>query len=338
MILPVRNESAYIESGLLTIFAQDYPKDLLEIIVVDGMSTDDTREIVSRLTSQHEDMSVKILDNPNNIVSTALNIGIMEARGEIIIRVDGHSTISPDYVRQCVDILAKTNASNVGGKMNAVGNNLFGKTVALATSTPFGIGSGRFHYSNEEEYVDTVYMGAWPRSVFEKVGLFDEELIRDQDDEFNYRIRKAGGKILLSPLINSKYNVRSSPIKLWIQYFQYGYWKVRVLQKQPRQMSLRQFVPPAFVLALIVSLVMNLSSTFRPFSSIVILAYLLVNLSVSVFIAFRRNWKCLPILPGTFAILHISYGLGFLIGLIKFWNRWGDKSGKTPSWTNEANG
>jgi hypothetical protein len=233
--------------------------------------------------------------------------------------------------------------------MKAIGNNPFGKAVALATSTPFGVGGGRFHYSDEEEYVDTVYMGAWPLRVFEKIGLFDEELVRDQDDEFNYRLREQGGRILLSPNIRSEYAVRSAPSALWQQYFQYGYWKVRVLQKHPRQMSLRQFVPPAFVLALLFPILLFLlsflglpspvlslpSSLLRPLSLMIPSIYLFANLGASFWTASKRGWRSLPLLPLIFAILHLSYGLGFLVGLVKFANRWSDKLGKVPAFFNE---
>jgi succinoglycan biosynthesis protein ExoA len=151
----------------------------------------------------------------------------------MIVRVDGHTIIAPDYVEKCVQALIKSGAENAGGKMNAVSTTPFGQVVVAATSSPFGVGGARFHYSDQEEWVDTVYLGAWRREVFEKIGLFDEELVRDQDDEFNYRLREYGGKILLSPEIKSEYTVRSTPPALWKQYFQYGFWKVRVLQKHP---------------------------------------------------------------------------------------------------------
>jgi hypothetical protein len=236
--------------------------------------------------------------------------------------------------------------------MNAIGSNPFGKVVALATSTPFGIGGGRFHYSDQEEWVDTVYMGAWPRQVFERIGLFDEELVRDQDDEFNYRLRAAGGKILLSPKIKSEYTVRSSPSSLWRQYFQYGLWKVRVLQKHPRQMSLRQFVPPLLVLSLILSLLLFLLSYspfpihYSLFPLFIPLLYLLANLSASLWIVVTKLFQPLspishspfPIhyylfLPLIFALLHLSYGSGFLLGLVKFAARWRDRHGQVPSFS-----
>jgi len=344
ILLPIRNEAAFIQQGLRAILAQDYPGEM-EILIADGMSTDDTREKINSLVASVHGLrsTVRILDNPGKIVPTGMNIALRQAKGEIIIRVDGHTIIAPDYVRQCVETLQNSGADNVGGRMNAVGINSFGKAVALATSTPFGIGGGRFHYSEQEEWVDTVYMGAWTRSVFEKIGLFDEELIRDQDDEFNYRLRAAGGKILLNPKIKSEYTVRGSPVKLWRQYFQYGYWKVRVLQKHPRQMSLRQFVPPIFVLSLLLSFFVFLSSFIFHLSSFILLSffvpliYLFANLFASAWTAIKKGIVLQPsafLLPLVFAILHLSYGLGFLAGLFKFWNRWADRNGKTPAWEN----
>jgi len=344
VIMPVRNEASYLSESLGAVLIQDYDPDSIEILIVDGMSVDNSRAIISHIARSNPQYRILVLENPDEIVPTGINIALRQGKGDIIIRVDGHTIIAPDYVRQCVEALERTKADNVGGKMNAKGTNIFGKVVALATSTPFGIGGGHFHYSDEEEWVDTTYMGAWPRRVFEKIGLFDEELVRDQDDEFNYRLRGAGGKILLSPKIKSEYTVRSSPKALWRQYYQYGYWKIRVLQKHPRQMSLRQFVPPAFVLSLFISVLITLFSTLyspfsiiHPLSLVIPLLYLFANLSASLYIASKYGWKYTPLLPFVFSILHISYGMGFLAGLFKFWNRWGDKIGKAPVWQNEIN-
>ena len=341
IILAVRNESVAIKNALNAILNQDY-EGPSEILISDGMSTDGMGEKINSLVASIHGLrsSVRILDNVGKIVPTGLNLALQQARGDIIIRVDGHTIVAPDYVRQCVIALQKSGADNVGGRMNAAGSNSFGKAVALATSSPFGIGNGRFHYSDNEEWVDTVYMGAWPRRVFDKIGLFDEELVRDQDDEFNFRLRSAGGKILLCPKIKSEYSVRSSPSLLWRQYFQYGYWKVRVLQKHPRQMSLRHFVPPALVASLFVSLLLLLLiilrgsdyAIFKYSAFFVPACYLIANLFASVITAARRSWNYLFLLPPIFGILHIAYGLGFLIGLAKFANRWEDRNGKVPVW------
>jgi len=307
----------------------------MEILIADGMSTDNTRPIIQELAALHPDIPIKIIDNPGKVVPTGMNLALRQAKGGIIIRVDGHTIIAPDYVRRCVEALQNSDAENVGGRMNAVGLNFFGKAVALATSTPFGIGNGRFHYSDQEEWVDTVYMGAWPRAVFDKIGVFDEELVRNQDDEFNYRLRAAGGRVLLSPMIKSEYTVRGTPGQLWRQYYQYGFWKVRVLQKHPLQMSLRQFVPPSFVLALLLSLWFFLFAKFDFLGLIVPAMYLAANPLASLWTAARRGWKYFPMLPIVFAILHLSYGTGFLVGLVKFWNRWSDNKGGVPVRTTE---
>jgi succinoglycan biosynthesis protein ExoA len=329
LILPIRNEVHCIQRSVEAVFHQDYPLHNMEVLVADGMSDDGTRDIV--LGYQQKFPNVKLIDNPGKIVSTGMNAALRVANGEIIIRVDGHTIISTDYVRQCIDALHSSGADNVGGRMNAIGKGTFGEAVALATSSPFGVGGARFHYSTQEEWVDTVYMGTWGREVFDKIGLFDEELVRDQDDEFNYRLREAGGKIFLSPKIKSNYYVRSSPSALWNQYYQYGYWKVRVLQKHPKQMRLRQFIPPVFTVVLILSLLMTFIFIWGwIIFTLVMGSYLGLNLTASFITASKKGWKHFSILPLTFVILHLSYGLGFLIGLIKFANRWGDKIGKTP--------
>jgi hypothetical protein len=240
--------------------------------------------------------------------------------------VDGHTIVAPDYVRQCVAALQCSGADNVGGRMVAVSHGLFGEAVALATSVRFGVGGARFHYSEREEWVDTVYMGAWPRRVFEKIGLFDEEQVRNQDDEFNYRLLENGGKILLSPKIKSRYYSRSTVRSLWRQYYQYGYWKVRVMQKHRSKMRPRQFAPPLFVASLLLSLGLAPFSAFDEWSLLLVAgSYIAANLSASAVTARRAGWRLFPLLAIAFAILHLAYGLGFLKGLVAFRSRWGDR-------------
>lgn len=332
IILPIRNEGGKIELCLEAVRGQRYAGQM-EILVVDGNSTDNTREVVWKIA--REDDRIRLLHNPDRIVPTGMNIALREAKGEIIVRVDGHTIIAPDYIEKCVAALERTNSWNVGGRMNAIGVTPFGESVAIATSSIFGIGGGAFHLENttEDIEVDTVYMGAWPAWVFDKVGWFDEELVRDQDDEFNYRLRAAGGKIILSREIQSTYEVRGAASKLWKQYYQYGYWKVRVLQKHSRQMSIRQFVPPLFVAGLASSVVLELSMLKLTWLFWFIAgSYLFANLVVSFITAKNRGWRHLLRLPIIYAILHLSYGSGFLAGLVKFWSRWGDKMGNVPSW------
>jgi succinoglycan biosynthesis protein ExoA len=333
VIMPLRNESAFIIHNLHAVLTQDYPSEKSEIIIADGMSNDNTRILVRDFSNLHPELKITVLDNPGMIVSTGMNIALRQARGEFIVRVDGHTLIAPDYLSQCVATITRTSAKNIGGRMNAIGSNPFGKAVAIATSSPFGVGNSKFHYSQNEEEVDSVYMGAWPREVFKEIGLFDEELVRNQDDEFNYRLREQGGRILLNPKIKSEYTVRSTPQSLWKQYFQYGFWKIRVLQKHPKQMSFRQFIPPVFVLTLLASIVflVSISWGWIPFT-LVASSYLFVNLLVSAILALKKDWKQLLRLPLVFSILHVSYGFGFFCGLFKFWNRWSDKIGQVPQY------
>lgn len=332
LVLAVRNEAKFIAATLGSIVLQTYPVEKMEILIADGMSGDATREIIDQFANKYSRWSIATIENPNKIVPTGINIAIREAKGDIIIRVDGHTTIAHDYVRQCVDALRKSGADNVGGRMDGVGTTAYGKAVALATSTLFGVGGGSFHSSRKREFVDTVYLGAWPITVFESIGLFDEELVRNQDDEFNYRLRAGGGKILLVPEIKSLYTVRSSPKPLWRQYYLYGYWKVRVLQKHPRQMSLRQFVPPGFVFGLLSSFLVMYILHNNFLFILLSIGYLISNITASLFLAgSKRDWQLLPYFPGIFSIIHLSYGLGFLIGLIDFWDRWGDKDGQVPN-------
>ncbi len=333
VIVPIRNEEGFIANSLTAIVTQDYPKHLLEVLVADGMSTDATREIVQQIAAENQDVTLKLIDNAKQIVPSGFNLALSEASGEIIVRVDGHTIIEPDYVAQCVKALGTTDADNVGGRMNPVGKNAVGKAIALATSSPFGVGGASFHYSDKQEWVDTVYMGAWRREIFARVGNFDEEFVRNQDDEFNYRLRRAGGKILLSPAIKSAYYNRSSLRALWTQYYHYGLYKVRVMQKNPRQMRPRQFAPLALVLAL------GGGAILAPFSGLirwcwlgVCVAYALANLAASAITSRHAQRRFDPLLPLVFAILHFSYGLGFLVGLVKFANRWQtDTSGTTAN-------
>jgi glycosyltransferase involved in cell wall biosynthesis len=323
VIMPIRNEASFIARSLGAVLAQTYPPDRLEILIADGLSSDDTRAIIQSL-AQTSAIPIHIVENPGLIVPTGFNAALKQARGEIIIRVDGHTIIAPDYVRICVETLQATGADNVGGRMDAISQATpSAEAIALATSSPFGVGGARFHYSTQQEYVDTVYMGAWPRRVFDQIGGFDEELVRNQDDEFNYRLRASGGKILLNPRIESQYHNRSTIRSLARQYFQYGLFKVRVLQKHPAQMRLRQFVPPIFVLALLGGAIL---SPFSPLIAglwlLMLALYICANLALSLYLARSAKQARWFHIACVFLVLHICYGSGFLAGLFKFWKRW----------------
>jgi cellulose synthase/poly-beta-1,6-N-acetylglucosamine synthase-like glycosyltransferase len=328
VIMPVRNESGFIGRSVFAVLGQDYPSDRMEILIVDGMSTDGTREVILELAKEYDNL--RLIDNPRKIAPSALNLGIAEARGEIIVRVDGHCEIASDYVRRCVEHLTNDGVDAVGGPIETVGESRSAKMIALAMSSPFGVGGSSFRTLKDRAMlVDTVAFPGFTRAAIEKAGPFDEELVRNQDDEYSYRLRKLGGRILLAPNIRCRYYSRSSLSSLWRQYFQYGYWKVRVMQKHWQQMRSYQFVPALFVAVLSLSLLLSpFFGLARLVFILVTSAYILANLIATLRTNPGGSWKAIPLLSASFAILHFAYGFGFLYGLGYFWNTWGTKVNK----------
>jgi succinoglycan biosynthesis protein ExoA len=329
LLVAMRNEARYIEKCLASILAQDYPSDRLEIWVMDGESSDGSFAIVERLFNGRP--NCHLVNNKRRIQSAAWNLGIQYSTAEIIGIVSAHTELASDYVSTAAETILRTGADMVGGPARAFGITSVGKAVALATSCPFGVGGARFHYTESEEDVDTVFMGLCWRNLYAEIGGFDEELVRDQDDELSYRILSMGGRIVCNPAIRSWYYNRSTLRSLWRQYFQYGLWKVRVMQKHSRQMRPRHFVPSAFMLGLFACWISASVGGSWVYLWIVYLGvYFLTNLSAS-FWALRKhqNLKLLPVISLSFLILHVSYGCGFLIGLMKFAGRWKEVNG-TP--------
>ncbi len=322
IIMPVRNEAGFIARSLDCVLDQDYPAERIEVIVADGRSTDATREIVQEWQAEHPNL--RLVDNPKQIAPTALNVALALARGEIIVRVDGHCEIAPDYVRNCVKHLREDGVEGVGGPLETIGATPMADAIAAAMSSPFGVGGSAFRTVKDRTMLtDTVAFPAYTRAAIERAGLFDEEMVRNQDDEYNYRLRKLGARLLLAADVRARYYSRSSLKSLFKQYFQYGYWKVRVLQKHPRQMSLRQFIPPLFVAALLLSL---LVAAVFPWgwlvAALIAGSYLAANLAASFLTASQTNLRHFILLPPVFLALHLSYGAGFLLGLIKFAPHW----------------
>jgi glycosyltransferase involved in cell wall biosynthesis len=324
VIMPVRNEAAFIERSVGSVLAQDYPQASMEILIADGGSTDATREVIEGLKHSHPDISITLLDNPGKIVATGLNTALGPAKGEVIVRVDGHCEIAPDYVRCCVDHLLNDGVDAVGGPVETIGESYVARVIAAAMSSRFGVGGSAFRIADRRtQFTDTVAFPAYRRSVIDRAGPFDEELVRNQDDEYNYRLRKLGVKILLASDVRSRYYGRATLTRLGSQYFQYGYWKVRVMQKHPRQMRLRQFAPPLFVATLLALIILLPIFPFtRYLAALIAGAYAAAAIGASILSLRKNRWQLLPLLPIAFAILHLAYGSGFLIGLAKFWNRW----------------
>lgn len=326
LVVPCRNEKAHIGEFLDSLLAQELdPNWQLEILVADGLSDDDTRDVLKQYSERAQ--NVRMIDNPGRIVSTGLNAAIAAASGEIIIRMDGHTVYAPDYVRECVKVLQESGADNVGGPWVAKGNGVVGKAIAAAFRSPFCIGGGKAHDPSYEGEVDTVYLGCWWRAIFDKVGLFDPYLVRNQDDEFNFRLRRAGARIWQSPRIRSWYTPRASLSGLFRQYLQYGFWKVAVIRKHRALASWRHVVPVMFVTSILVAIAAIAgTATFGMSTAAWVLGSLfaieLLVYAVACAAATAPFFGSLPftsllVLPIVIASYHVAYGLGFLIGLIK---------------------
>lgn len=330
VVMPVYNEGAFIERSLSAIFAQSYPAERMEIVIADGMSTDATRSVIKTACAGSE-IQLTVVDNPKKIAPTGLNCALETAKGEIIVRVDGHCEIDRDYVANCVTLLQAGKAEGVGGPIETIGETPVARVIALAMSSPFGVGGSAFRTVNDREmYTDTVAFPGYTRRIIETVGTFNEELVRNQDDEYNFRIRKSGGRILLSPTIRSRYYSRGTFRSLWRQYFQYGFWKVRVMQLHAGQMSLRQFVPFVFVASILsLSILSFISPVARYGLALLLITYLTANLVASV-ITCKGSVRQIPGVALSFAILHIAYGWGFLIGLAYFLPRWRKSKNENP--------
>jgi succinoglycan biosynthesis protein ExoA len=283
-IVAMRNEEQFIGQCLRSLADQDYPAQRLEILVVDGGSTDRSQEIVQDMAATVPNL--RLLDNEKKVAPAGFNIGIRNARGDIVTIISAHCYLAEDYVSRCVEYLDKTGADCVGGPIESIGETRTAKAIAL---------------------------------VFERSGVFDEELVGSEDDEFNYRLRRHGGKLFLAPVIRSFYHSRATLPALWRQYFNYGSGKVRVVRKHPGLVRLRHLIPALFVLTLIVTGLLALFiPPFALLFALVVGSYAVLSISFSLRIARRKGWQYMPILPPAFACLHVAYGIGFLNGVLHF--------------------
>lgn len=313
VVMPVRNEEDCIARSLSAVLNQDYPPELTEILVVDGLSNDRTLEIIKTLADAER---VRVLTNPCRIQSAGLNAAIRQVRGEIILRVDGHTVIAPDYVRQCVTLLKETGAYNVGGPLNPVGVTPMGRAIASASQSRFAV-PGAFHKSSTSQYTDTVYLGAWPRWVLEAVGGFDENLPVNEDYELNYRIRWAGGRIYLSSAIRSHYFGRQTLHALAQQYFRYGKGKTGTLRKYPASIRPRQLVAPTFIGALLGGISLAAIIPLIGWLWLLMLsAYLVATGAFSLAVARRAGYALFWRVPLVFLTIHLAWGVGFWAGLL----------------------
>jgi GT2 family glycosyltransferase len=314
VILAVRDEERFIGRALDAVRAQSYPSDRIEILVVDGESRDRTRDVVEAAAMR--DPRVRLLHNPLRRVAGGLNVGLRAARGDVIVRVDGHCVIPPDYLATCVRLLRSGQADCAGGPVRAEGETAMGRAIAMAMSTPFGVGGASFRWASVEREVDHLPFGAWRRQVFETIGLFDETLVRNQDDELSDRLRRAGGRIVMHPGISVRYFSRTSLTGLWRQYRGYGYWKVRVIRKRGGwPSSPRHLVPAAFVCAALGALLVAAWSRSWVPPACVLGPYAAFLLAAALQLSATRRDRVALLVPGALATMHVAYGVGFLRAL-----------------------
>jgi Glycosyltransferases, probably involved in cell wall biogenesis len=321
IIIPCYNEERFI-AGVLGRLVQQSCDARYEIVIVDGRSTDGTRQAIENFANENSDVSLCVVDNPARNIPTALNLGIRAARGELIVRMDAHSAPSINYVARCAELLRDQRAAIVGmpWHIKPGAGSLMARAIAVAVSHPLGAGDAKYRFSGSaSQFVDTVPFGAFHKSLWEGLGGFNEALLANEDYDFNYRTRKNGGKILLDNEAHSDYFARASLSELAKQYFRYGLWKARMVKLHPESIKLRQLIPPLFVISLPV--LAGLSLVF-PVLGWLLLAlvsfYLVVILAGSLQSASHaQDLKLALFLPAIFVVIHFCWGTGFVAGLSK---------------------
>jgi succinoglycan biosynthesis protein ExoA len=340
--MPIRNEERFIARSLGAVLAQDLPDAAYEVLVVDGMSDDGTLaaiEATARAAGWQVDVDgtgaldgarggvVRVLPNPKRTAPAAMNVGIGASAGAIVVRVDGHCEIEPDYVRRCIEVIEAEGYECVGGVLDTITDSEAGRAIAIAQSSVFGVGNNAYRVRSENPgFSDTVPFGAYQREVFDRIGGFDEELVRNQDDELNFRLLQSGGRVWYDPSIRSRYHARDSLRALWRQYFQYGSFKVRVAQKRGGFASWRHVVPGAFVVALAGSVAVGALTRHRRVALVVAVPYVAVNLAESVRLGRREHASPVRI-ARAFSVLHLAYGTGFVSGVWRWRSHFRDMRG-----------
>jgi len=311
--MPAFNEEHYIEACIASVQAQDYPADLIEILVADGRSTDRTREILARLSEA--DPRIKMIDNPAKLQAAGLGLLVKAAVGEIIVRMDVHCEYAPDYVRRCVETLEKTGADNVGGAQRAKAKTPFQRALCAALESPVGVGGAKYRSADAEGFVDTVFLGAFRRAVFETVGLWDPAAITNEDSELNQRILESGGQIYLSKDIVVSYFPRDSFKSLATQYFRYGRGRARTLLKLGKAPTIRPFIPFLAVSGMAATLAIPL---LWPLAPAVFATYALATGAEAVRVGGKLGAGGIATVWRIFPVLHASHAAGFAAGLWQY--------------------
>lgn len=322
VIVPCYNEEKTIGLLLEALYRQSFPRSETEVIISDGLSLDRTLDVVAQFQEAHPDLSIRVVQNSKRSIPSGVNAAILASRGGMIMRLDGHSVPEPDYLARCVAALEARRGEIVGGvwQIKPGGGSWMARSIAAAAAHPLGVGDALYRYATHPSEVDTVPFGAFRRSTVEKVGLFDETLLTNEDYEFYTRVRKGGGKVWLDPEIRLVYFTRSDLISLARQYFRYGYWKFRMLQRYPKTVRWRQALPPVFVASLILLAVLSLFwSLARAALGLEVALYALIMIAASISLALKKKMGSLVVgVPLAILTMHLSWGWGFLVSVVKF--------------------
>jgi glycosyltransferase involved in cell wall biosynthesis len=322
VVIPVRNEARAIVSCLDAVLGQDYPASRLEVLVVDGGSQDDTVAVVERYAAR--DPRVRLLTNPSGTIPAGLNVGIRAAQGDIVARVDARTRLATEYIGTAVELLERKGATTVGGPVQYAPGSFMAHALALVMQSKFGVGGAAARYGDaDEQWTDTVYLAVTRRATFARAGLYDEEILQDEDSDLSYRIRALGGRILVSPRLRTSYSNPGSFRRFVGKNLRFGYWKARVWQKYPAMAGWRHFVPPAFVLTVSASAALApVSPAAGTVLTSVAALYGAAATASAVALARRAGWHYLPVLPAVFLTMHLAWGAGFIAGAIRFLPRW----------------
>jgi succinoglycan biosynthesis protein ExoA len=311
--MPAFNEERYLEGCIRSVQAQDYPADRIEILIADGQSTDRTREIIAELAAS--DPRIRMIDNPDRLQAPGLNRIVRESTGDIIVRMDVHCEYAADYVRRCVEVLERTGADNVGGAQRAKARSFFQRALCAALDSPLGVGGAAYRSAEAEGPVDTVFLGAFRRRVFETVGMWDPGAITNEDAELNQRILGAGGQVYLSRDDVVHYFPRDSFTTLAKQYFKYGTGRARTLLKLGTFPKLRPILPFLMVSG---GAAMVAFPPLWPLVPAAVTSYLLATGVEAVRVGRKAGVAAIPLVWAIFPVLHASHGAGFAAGLWRY--------------------
>ncbi len=320
VIVPCYNEEARIQTLLEAIYGQSYPISQIEVVIADGLSTDGTRAVIADFKSSHTDLEIRVVDNTRRVIPSGLNRAIEAADGMYIVRLDAHSIPCSDYVQNCIQGLKDGRGDNIGGvwKIQPGAATWIAKSIASAVAHPIGAGDARYRIGGVAQEVDTVPFGAFKKDLIQRIGMYDETLLSNEDYELNVRLRQSGGRVWMDPTISSIYFSRSTLWELARQYWRYGYWKAQMVRRYPETLRLRQIIPPAFVLSLlglsVISLIWDLA---RWLLAIIVILYIIIIFGIGIQMSLKHNSFSYAIgVPLATATIHLSWGTAFLWGLM----------------------